>query len=90
MRSSPTTIEDSMFGLEDQKGEEKTKEFVFDLENDLKDSKKNKDLKKRIEERVQKIKQTLRSGSVKEDFDRYGVLLHGYTSLLKVMTRFKQ
>jgi len=78
-----------MFGLEDQKGESKTKEFVFELEDELKDPKKNRDYKKLVEERVQKIKQTLRSGSVKDEFDRYGILLHGYTSLMKVITRFK-
>lgn len=78
-----------MFGLENQKEKKKPKEFVFDLETELKDPKKNKDYKKLVEERIQKIKQMLRSGSAKEDFDRFGILLHGYTSLLKVMMRFK-
>jgi Family of unknown function (DUF5398) len=78
-----------MFGLEDKKSDDKPSDFVFDLEKDLNDSKKNKELKKMAEERIQKIKVTLRSGSVKEEFDQYGVLLHGYTSLLKVLSRFK-
>lgn len=78
-----------MFGLEDQKKDDKPKEFVFDLEEDIKDQKKGKELIKLVEEKIQKIKQILRSGSAKEDFDQYGVLLHGYTSLLKVLTRFK-
>lgn len=78
-----------MFGLEKKKSEEKPGEFVFDLEKDLADLKKHGELKKLVEERIQKIKAILRSGSAKEEFDRYGVLLHGYTSLLKVLMRFK-
>jgi hypothetical protein len=78
-----------MFGLENQKKKIKIDEFVFDLENDLKDSKKQKEFKNKIENRIQKIKENLRSGDNKEDFDKFGALLHGYTSLLKVMSRFK-
>lgn len=78
-----------MFGLENKKSDDTPNEFVFDLEKDLEDPKKSKDLKKLVEERIQKIKTILRSGSVKDDFDQYGVLLHGYTSLLKVLMRFK-
>lgn len=77
-----------MFGLEKQKKQKKAEEFIFDLEKDLKVSKKHKELKKLAEDRIQEIKQVLRGGDNKEDFDRFGVLLHGYTSLLKVMARF--
>lgn len=77
-----------MFGLEDQKKKKNTEEFVFDLEKELKISKKNKEIKKKVEDRIQKIKETLRSGENKEEFDKFGILLHGYTSLLKVMSRF--
>lgn len=77
-----------MFGLEDQKKKKSTQEFVFDLEKDLKDSKKHKELKQRVEEQIQKVKEVLRSGENKDEFDTYGTLLHGYTSLLKVMARF--
>ena len=42
-----------------------------------------------METRLQKIKETLRSGENQEEFDRFSLLLHGYTSLLKVMSRFK-
>lgn len=76
-----------MFGLENQKKKKKADEFVFELEKDLLAGKKNKDLKERIEKRVQKIKEVLRSGDSKEEFDQFGVLLHGYTSLLKVIAR---
>lgn len=77
-----------MFGLENQKKKKNTEEFVFDLEKDLKASKKNKELKKKIEDRIQEIKEVLRSGENKGEFDRFGTLLHGYTSLLKVIGRF--
>lgn len=77
-----------MFGLEDQKKKKKTEEFVFDLENELKNNKKHQTLKKKVEGRIQKIKDALRSGENKDEFDKFGVLLHGYTALLKVMSRF--
>lgn len=77
-----------MFGLENQKKKKKIEEFVFDLEKDLKVSKKHSEIKRRVEDQIQKIKEVLRSGENKEEFDKYGALLHGYTSLLKVMARF--
>lgn len=76
-----------MFGLEDQK-KKKNEDFVFDLEKDLKNAKRQQEIKKLVESRIQKIKEILRGGENKEEFDQFGVLLHGYTSLLKVMARF--
>lgn len=76
-----------MFGLEDQKKKKKNDQFIFDLESDLKDDKKRVELKNNIEEKVQKIKDVLRSGENKEEFDFFGILLHGYVSLQKVMAR---
>lgn len=77
-----------MFGLEDQKKKKKNEEFVFDLESDLKNAHKHQGIKKAVEEKIQKIKEALRGGENKAEFDRFGALLHGYTSLLKVMARF--
>lgn len=75
-----------MYGLESQK-KKKPEPFVFDLEKDLKDPKKNREVKQKIEQRIQAIKSILKTGENKEEFDIFGVLLHGYTSLLKVMAR---
>lgn len=77
-----------MFGLENQNKKKKVEEFVFDLEKDFKNNKKHKEIKKKIEDRIQNAKEVLRSGENKSEFDKFGVLLHGYTSLLKVMARF--
>jgi len=77
-----------MFGLEDQKKKKKVDEFVFELEEELKDVTKHRQIKKKVEERIQAIKNILRKGDNKEEFDQFGVLLHGYTSLIKVMSRF--
>jgi hypothetical protein len=77
-----------MFGLEDQKKKKMSEEFVFELEKDLKNPQKNKEIRQKVEERIQKIKETLRSGESQDEFDRFGLLLHGYTSLLKVISRF--
>lgn len=77
-----------MFGLEETKGGKKGSDFIFDLEKELKDPKKCAELKKKIEGKIQKIKTALRTGAIKEEFDQYGLLLHGYASLLKVVMRF--
>ena len=77
-----------MFGLEKQKRNAKPEEFVFDLEKELKIPQRQKEIKAKIESRLQSIKEVLRSGENQEDFDRFGILLHGYNALLKVMSRF--
>lgn len=76
-----------MFGLGGKKKEEEAAQF--ELEVDLKDSKKKRAIKDTVVDRMQKIKNKLRAGCDKEEFDRFGVLLHGYASLLKVIARFK-
>lgn len=77
-----------MFGLEGQQGKKKGTEYIFDLEKELKNKNEHAKIKKNVEERIQQIKAILRSGEDKEEFDTYGILLHGYTSLLKVLGRF--
>lgn len=73
-----------MFGLE----KKPQGPFEFDLEQDLKkDPAKTKELLKQIEQRMQEIKGQLREGSAQEDFDQYGILLHGYAALQKVLTK---
>lgn len=77
-----------MFGLEDQKKKKTSEEFVFELEKELKNHKLHTEIKKKTEARIQRLKEMLRSGENKTDFDKFGTLLHGYTSLLKIMARF--
>jgi hypothetical protein len=77
-----------MFGLEDHKKKKKAEEFVFDLEKELKNPQKRQSIKKDVEARIQQIKNVLRSGEDKGEFDQFGILLHGYTSLLRVIGRF--
>lgn len=73
-----------MFGLEKKpKGP-----FQFDLEVELKqDPKKAQQLLNQVNQRVQELKQLLRQGAETEDFDDYGVLLHGYAALQKVLNK---
>ncbi len=79
-----------MFGLEDQKKKKgKNDEFVYELEKELKNRTYLNEVKTKIEQRIQLIKVTLRSGESKEEFDRFGVLLHGYAAVLKVLGRLK-
>jgi thymidine phosphorylase len=79
-----------MFGLEDQKKKKgKADEFVFELENELLDRNKGAKIKAHVEEQIKNIKNVLRSGESQDEFNRFGQLLHGYTSFLKVMARLK-
>ncbi|NGX27484.1 MAG: hypothetical protein K940chlam6_01420 [Chlamydiae bacterium] len=73
-----------MFGMEKKPNEP----FAFDLEEDLhKDPDKAKALQKEVDERIEELKNLLRQGAETEDFDDYGVLLHGYAALRKVMKK---
>ncbi len=73
-----------MFGLE-KKGKGL---LEFDLEKELKSHPtKIKEHLKMVEGHIQEIKNALRQGSSSEDFDNYGVLLHGYAALQRVLTR---
>jgi Family of unknown function (DUF5398) len=73
-----------MFGLE-KKGRAL---MEFDLEKELKGNPtKIKELLKKVEGHIQEIKHALRQGSSSEDYDNYGILLHGYAALQRVLTR---
>ena len=73
-----------MFGLE-KKGRPL---FEFDLEKELKSNPaKIKELQKMIEGKIQEIKGALRQGTASTDFDNFGILLHGYAALQRVLTR---
>ncbi len=79
-----------MFGLEDEKGKMGGKglgDFSFDLEDDLRDKAKYLKIKERVHERLYKIKNILRTGEMKQDFEKLGHLVYGYAALLKVMAR---
>lgn len=73
-----------MFGME----KKPRQPFAFDLEEDLrKDPAKAKAMLKEIEQRMGELKNLLRQGADTEDFDDYGVLLHGYAALQKVLKK---
>ena len=72
-----------MFGME-----KKSPLFEFDLEASLKkDPSKKSALLKEVEDKVQELKTLLRDGTSSEEFDQYGVLLHGYAALQKILNR---
>lgn len=76
-----------MFGLEKSPREK----FDFDLEIDLKDNpQKTKELLNKIDSTTKKIKQKLKSGGSKEDLNKLGVMLEGYTALLKVLKKIQK
>jgi len=76
-----------MFGLKDN---EKNEKFIFELERELANSEKRQEIKKHVEKRVQEIKAILREGEDKIDFERFALILNGYTSILKVISRFEK
>lgn len=73
-----------MYGLEKKPSER----FTFDLEKELKEKpSRGKEILDKVEERIQEIKKLLREGASEKDFDRLGILLHGYASLQKVLRK---
>ena len=71
-----------MFGLE--KGKKKEFKF-FDLEKDLESTTKSQDLRKKAEEHVQELKGLIRKGADSKEFEELGILLHGYSALMKIL-----
>ncbi len=74
-----------MYGLEEK---EKREKFAFDLEKRIKKEPQHlKELLEKAEKRMTEIKKLLREGANEKDFDRLGVLLHGYAALQKVLKK---
>ena len=74
-----------MYGLEEK---EKREKFVFDLERRIKNEPEHlKELLTKAEKRMAEIKKKLREGANEKEFDRLGVLLHGYAALQKVLKK---
>ena len=61
---------------------------MFDLERAIKDRPSHaKELLSKAEKRMHEIKKALREGTSEKDFDKLGILLHGYTALQKVLKK---
>jgi hypothetical protein len=75
-----------MFGMESKANKNK---FDFDLEKEIKkEPAKGKKMIEKIGIRIQEIKNHLREGKQEsKELDEFGVLLHGYTALKKVLSR---
>ncbi len=75
-----------MFGLEKKPGEK----FAFDLEKEIKENPhRGKEILETVEKRIQEMKKHLREGANEKDFDQFGILLHGYAALQKVLRKVK-
>ncbi len=73
-----------MYGLEKKPGEK----FAFDLEKEIKEKPSHgKAILDKVEKRIQEMKKMLREGANEKDFDRLGILLHGYAALQKVLRK---
>ncbi|MBT13073.1 MAG: needle chaperone SctE [Oceanospirillaceae bacterium] len=76
-----------MFGLGDKNKNEQD-DTVFDLEKDLQNSNERREIQQQIKTRMLEIKNLLRGGLDKSEFNDLGHVLHGYAALLKVVARF--
>lgn len=73
-----------MFGLE----KEPQNKFSFDLEKQIKSNPAHaKLLIDQTEQKIHDIKKVLREGTNETDFDKLGILLHGYTSFQKILKK---
>lgn len=73
-----------MFGLEKKEKEK----FAFDLEVELsKSPTKVKEIFAKVQTRTEELKKLLREGQSQDDFDQYGILLHGYAALQRVLKK---
>lgn len=73
-----------MFGLD----KKKKAPFEFDLEKELREDKKKRGaLMDLVDSRTNELKGLIREGAGSKNFDKYGILLHGYAALSKVINK---
>lgn len=73
-----------MYGLE------KEGKFDFDLEVEIKKKPKRKEeIIKEAEEKADEIKKMLQAKDKPEHFEKLGILLNGYDSVIKVISKIK-
>ena len=75
-----------MFGMDDKKSG-KAEKVVFDLEEEVSNPLKWKEKVTHVQEKLSVIKQLAREGGTPEDARHLGILLNGYSSLVKVLAR---
>ena len=76
-----------MFGLE----EKQTEPFLYDIEKKIrKDPKNAKEMLERIAKHKHEIKEVLRKGDNKKEFDSLTKLVEGYDALEIVINRIKK
>ena len=74
-----------MFGMDQKKDKKKGAAFEFDIEKELATREKQKEYVQRIQTKINTIKQLLRAGDKKENFEQLGVLLNAYLALSVVL-----
>lgn len=73
-----------MYGLE----KEMKEKFTFDLEKEIKAKPaRKKEILEHAETMIHDLKKRLREGANEKDFDKLGILLHGYSALQKVLKK---
>jgi hypothetical protein len=75
-----------MFGMENA-AKPKTKNHQYLLEQDLEQPSKRKEILTLVDERLVQLKNSIRSGSDKQSFDNLNIILQGYVSLKRVLSK---
>ncbi len=75
-----------MFGLGKRKG---SGDFLFDLEMEIIDKGSASALRKEIQTKIQEVKALLRTGHQQDEYDQLGILLFGYTAVIKILDRIE-
>lgn len=77
-----------MFGF-NKKGKEKESKpfFEFPLEKDIQDSDKLEAMMESAEKQISILKKAIQEGAKPEEYEKLGILLHGYSALLKVFNK---
>lgn len=76
-----------MFGMENQTKSTKPKSFQYEFEKDLQDPSKSKEILQFVDSRLVQLKNHIRQGSDKENFDKLNAILQGYVSLKRVLSK---
>ena len=76
-----------MFGLNKKKDDDKPKPFfTFPLEEEIGDPKKSEEMLKNVETKISALKKLIKEGASPEEYENLGMLLHGYSALLKILS----
>ncbi len=77
-----------MFGFNKKGKEQEAKPFFeFPLEKDIQNPDKLKEMMEATEQQILVLKKAIQEGAKPEEYEKLGILLHGYSALLKIFNK---